>query len=193
MKKYSIGLVAFAAAAVFTTSASAASITGVIAINGSNDTWSGTQIAFDSTVGNATVAPAPATNGSLAAAIGNDVTFTTNPLVFATAVGDEMFDAGDGITLTISSLTKVFDNSTFLDIDGFGVLTETGYDPTIVGWSLSSTRTSGSTTFGLDAGPGVLVTTPEPSSLLLLGSGLFGLAFFAFRKAKSSGSLVLQS
>lgn len=33
-----------------------------------------------------------------------------------------------------------------------------------------------------------LVPAPEPSGLLLLGTGLFALAFVAFRKAKSSGA-----
>lgn len=39
---------------------------------------------------------------------------------------------------------------------------------------------------------GTVAPTPEPSSLLLLGTGLLGLAFVAFRKAKSPG-LVLHT
>jgi hypothetical protein len=41
-----------------------------------------------------------------------------------------------------------------------------------------------------DTAPHVVRLTPEPGSLLLLGTGLFALAFVAFRKAKPSGLLL---
>jgi hypothetical protein len=44
---------------------------------------------------------------------------------------------------------------------------------------------SGDPNYQVDFTPGA--ATPEPSSLLLLGTGLLGLAFVAFRKAKASG------
>ena len=186
MKKISISLLALASTLTLVPVAMAGPITGAIGINGSNDTWSLTELKFTKAAHNATVADAPTTSGTLAAAIGDFVTFTTNPLIFATADGKELFSTGDGITFTITSLTVDEDTSSFLNLNGTGTLTENGYTITDAEWTLSSSKTGG-TTFGIDAATDTDV--PEPNSLLLLGSGLFGLAFVAFRKSKSAGMM----
>jgi hypothetical protein len=185
MKKFSIALLAAASALAITPAALAGTITGSIGINGSDDTWSLSQIKFTTNTHDpAKVAPAPATMGSLSSVIGDDVTFNTNPLIFASADGKELFSTGDGVTFTITSLTVDYDMPGLaLVLNGTGTLTENGYTDTDAIWTLSSSASNGSTTFGIDAAPPI----PEPSSLLLLGTGLFGLAFVAFRKSKPSG------
>jgi PEP-CTERM motif len=135
----------------------------------------------------------------------------TNPNTGALLGSAQVTPTGNGYT------TEVFDfgglevpqTLTFIvSIVGNGG----GYDDSFVNWQ-QFTGTTGSPTIGtsgdmwygtpggyiLDNGYAVdtgaktntlaaqFNATPEPSSLLLLGTGLLGLAFIAFRKAKSSG------
>jgi hypothetical protein len=64
-------------------------------------------------------------------------------------------------------------------ISGYGADTQTAL---WIGFVGSSTAVENAQITSVD-----VTTTPEPSSLLLLGTGLLGLAFVAFRKAKASG------
>ncbi|MGA2373647.1 MAG: PEP-CTERM sorting domain-containing protein [Candidatus Korobacteraceae bacterium] len=81
-------------------------------------------------------------------------------------------------------------------VDAWGILFDVagGYDVNLFGngaeqpYTVADFNASGTPT-SLDDGTNVsfVVATPEPGSLLLLGTGLLGLAFVAFRKAKAAG------
>jgi len=184
MRKFGFALFAMATALAIAPAVLADSISGSIAIGeslSSSDTWSLTGVTF---IGTGQVHQA---TGTLASLLGDSAQLNSFTFAPASAAnGVELFNVGSGLsTFTIESIVVDFNGSLngtpFLNLSGTGLLTEIGYDNTPADFSLTST-TTGTTSFTVDA-----TTTPEPSSLLLLGTGLLGLAFIVFRKTRPSG------
>src|ERR1035438_3022307 len=167
-------------------------IVGTIGVTGGNDNWSATVLNLSSTTGIVADATgsfegttSPIVNIPVSPAPGDGVVmgFTTltfsspDVLIFTTNLGVATF------TIT-GPITVALDTSEFLNLAGTGVLTLTGYAPTLASFSSDSTDSGlnfgngGSSTFGIDitseqeAPPGV----PEPGTLSLFGTGLLGLA-----------------
>jgi hypothetical protein len=190
MKKLTLGFLALATALAITASALADPlIVGTVGFTGGDDQWSATGITFsnlsaferDATGDLAIVfGAAPATTASTIA-LTNYTFATPDGLIVSTNTG--------GATFTITGPIVVsLNNSEFLDISGTGTLTLPGYAPTLANFSFDSTDSSlnfggsGSSTFGLDITSQDVPAVPEPSSLLLLGSGLLGFAGMLRRK-----------
>ena len=183
MKKLSLALVAAAAALAIAPLASADSITGTLNIAGSDTvgaggitfsnpalitTSTGTFAAFGNFVDQVTMANIPST--------------VTTP--FNLVTGSSGLALTDGLVYDVTSYTYS-DDGVNTKVTGIGMMELSGYTNTTYTFDLTTQDNSGQiSSFSLSA------VTPEPSSLLLLGTGLLGLAFFAFRKAKSSGAVL---
>ena len=180
MKKLSVGFLALATALAIAPSAYAGPISGDITIFGSKDTWTSTTAVHN-----------PATiffgspnfvgdgDGDFAGLVGDAATMKN--FTFATPTdpaGTVLFDIDAGAAeFVIESVGLVSDTSTFLNITGTGWLEGTGYTDTLASFTLTSGKGK-VTSFTIDSG----VVTPEPGSLVLLGTGLLAAGLLFRRK-----------
>lgn len=175
---------ALGAVLVATSCAFADPITGTINVNGT-DTYGPSTINF---VGNGSLGLNSET-GTLAMLGNCQNCVTLNSFNFdgAFVSPTQVFTVtnnGKTVSLTLDSISMYRIDAAGLAVLGTGILTETGYTDTVGSLILTSPGPEGPSNVTFAAFGTALAPTPEPSTLLLLGTGLVSSAGALYRRRR---------
>jgi hypothetical protein len=178
MKKFSIAMIALAVAVAFTPAAFADGYSFTFADSGANNPSS--------------ILPGVSGSGWFDVTGGVITAFGGNFFLTPTSTAQAMTIDAPGTGFDNDNTFNASGSPSYFDLGGF-VFTAGGVEYNFFSWGTGdniTTNTSGGTYTPITLD---ITETPEPGTLLLLGTGILGMALLVFRNAKPASRLIQQA